>query len=124
MRARSSTKPSSRGKETILPIDKDMIGPETRAFKALKKQATQVHSLRLASLAASIRTANAGNLQVVSDEDEKRVQGRKDEEQGDIDQRDWGKETILVKTEAKTTGPCARNMKTTSPTRRRTQNTR
>jgi hypothetical protein len=85
------------GKETFLQLSEDVSGPEVRAFKALKSQAGKVHSLRLASLAASIRTANAGNFQVVIDEVEKMIQVLKDEEQGDIDQRDWCKETTFVK---------------------------
>merc|ERR1719258_413699 len=71
--------------------------PRAKAFKALKKAAGKVHSLRLASLAASVRTASAGNFGVIIDEVEKMIQVLKDEEQGDIDQRDWCKETTFVK---------------------------
>merc|ERR1719258_486597 len=71
--------------------------PRVKAFKALKKAAGTVHSLRLASLAATVRTASAGNFGVIIDEVEKMIQVLKDEEQGDIDQRDWCKETTFVK---------------------------
>merc|ERR1719158_1989841 len=57
----------------------------------------KAHSLRLASLAANLRTANAGNFGKVIDEVEKMIQVLKDEEQQDIDQRDWCKETTFVK---------------------------
>merc|ERR1719258_927869 len=78
--------------------------PRAKAFKALKKAAGKVHSLRLASLAASVRTASAGNFGVIIDEVEKMIQVLKDEETTDIDQRDWCKETTFVKeTEAKIT---------------------
>jgi hypothetical protein len=86
------------GKETFLQIEQETAhAPQVRAFRALKKVAGKSHSLRLASLAASVRTANAGNFQVVIDEVEKMIQVLKDEEQGDIDQRDWCKETTFVK---------------------------
>merc|ERR1719460_3128927 len=71
--------------------------PRVKAFKALKSAAGKVHSLRLASLAASVRTASAGNFGVIIDEVEKMIQVLKDEEQEDIDQRDWCKETTFVK---------------------------
>jgi len=71
--------------------------PRVKAFKALKSAAGKVHSLRLASLAASVRTASAGNFGVIIDEVEKMIQVLKDEETTDIDQRDWCKETTFVK---------------------------
>merc|ERR1719460_2400599 len=71
--------------------------PRVKAFKALKHAAGKVHSLRLASLAASVRTASAGNFGVIIDEVEKMIQVLKDEETTDIDQRDWCKETTFVK---------------------------
>merc|ERR1719456_1097924 len=86
------------GKETFfLQTEQETASPQAKAFKALKKQASKFHSLRLASLAASLRTTNAGNFGVVIDEVEKMIQVLKDEEQEDIDQRDWCKETTFVK---------------------------
>merc|ERR1719456_2129965 len=85
------------GKETFFLQTGSESAPQMQAFKALKKAASKTHSLRLASLAASLRTTNAGNFQVVIDEVEKMIQVLKDEEQEDIDQRDWCKETTFVK---------------------------
>merc|ERR1719197_1768490 len=84
------------GKETFLQIDAETSAP-ARAFKALKQQAGKLHSLRLASLAATVGTATRGNFGVVVDEVDKMIQVLKDEEQEDIDQRDWCKETTFVK---------------------------
>ena len=84
------------GKETFLQIDAETSAPG-RAFKALKQQAGKLHSLRLASLAATVGTATRGNFGVVVDEVDKMIQVLKDEEQEDIDQRDWCKETTFVK---------------------------
>merc|ERR1719197_2440194 len=84
------------GKETFLQIDAETSAPG-RAFKALKQQAGKLHSLRLASLAATVGTATRGNFGVVVDEVDKMIQILKDEEAEDIDQRDWCKETTFVK---------------------------
>merc|ERR1719261_199828 len=87
------------GMESFLQTDQESehSSPRVKAFKALKKAAGKVHSLRLASLAASVRTASAGNFGVIIDEVEKMIQVLKDEETTDIDQRDWCKETTFVK---------------------------
>merc|ERR1712196_449727 len=46
------------GFETFLQLDDESeSSPRIRAFKALKRQATKSHSLRLAALAATVRSA-------------------------------------------------------------------
>ena len=50
------------GKETLFfqtAQETEHADPQVKAFKALKKQAGKFHCLRLASLAASLRTTNA-----------------------------------------------------------------
>merc|ERR1719265_855630 len=56
-----------------------------------------IQILRLASLAATVRVAERGNFDVVVQEVDKMIQILKDEENTDIDQRDWCKETTFVK---------------------------
>merc|ERR1719247_131788 len=86
------------GKETFfLQTGEEVNTPNVKVFNALKRHAGQAHSLRLAALAASVRTASAGNFGVIIDEVEKMIQVLKDEETTDIDQRDWCKETTFVK---------------------------
>merc|ERR1719271_1018697 len=68
-----------------------------KAFKALKKHACQAHSIRLAALAASVRTATRGNFDAINHEVDKMIDMLKAEETEDIDQRDWCKETTFVK---------------------------
>ena len=55
------------------------------------------HSFRLASLAASVRTANAGNFGKVIDAEEDIIAVLKQEEQVNIDQRNWCKETTFTR---------------------------
>merc|ERR1719453_1039632 len=88
------------GMESFLQTEQEteMNSPRVKAFKALKRVAGKTHSLRLASLAASVRVAERGNFDVVVQEVEKMIQILKDEENVDIDQRDWCKETTFVKT--------------------------
>merc|ERR1719265_104279 len=59
------------------------------------RQATKSHSLRLAALAASVRSA--GQFDVVIKEIDKMIKVLKDEEAEDVDQRDWCKETTFEK---------------------------
>ena len=55
------------------------------------------HSRHLASLAASVRTANAGNFGKVIDAEEDTIAVLKQEEQVNIDQRNWCKETTFTR---------------------------
>merc|ERR1719191_1840549 len=64
--------------------------PETKAYKALKEHATKAKSLRLAAIAATLRTG--GHFDAVIAEIDKMMATLKEEEKGDIEQRDWCKE--------------------------------
>merc|ERR1719191_1957777 len=64
--------------------------PETKAYKTLKEHATKAKSLRLAAIAATLRTG--GHFDAVIAEIDKMMATLKEEEKGDIEQRDWCKE--------------------------------
>merc|ERR1719261_535959 len=84
------------GIETFIQLDEQTENsPRIKAFKALKRQATKSHSLRLAALAATVRSA--GQFDVVIAEIDKMIKVLKDEEAEDVDQRDWCKETTFEK---------------------------
>merc|ERR1719375_2178677 len=63
-----------------------------RAFAALRTAAGRSHSLRLASLAAEVRTAKVGHFDKVIAAIDKMIQVLKDEEAGDIANRDQCKD--------------------------------
>jgi len=78
------------GKETgFLQIDSESQ-PQAKAYKALKEHATKAKSLRLAAIAATLRTG--GHFDAVIAEIDKMMATLKEEEKGDIEQRDWCKE--------------------------------
>merc|ERR1712216_58733 len=78
------------GKETgFLQIDSESQ-PQAKAYKALKEHATKAKSLRLAAIAATLRTG--GHFDAVIAEIDKMMAILKEEEKGDIEQRDWCKE--------------------------------
>merc|ERR1719482_867126 len=77
------------GKETFLQIDSESQ-PQAKAYKALKEYATKAKSLRLAAIAATLRTG--GHFDAVIAEVDKMMATLKEEEKGDIEQRDWCKE--------------------------------
>eukprot|EP00747_Dinoflagellata_sp_TGD_P155036 gnl/TRDRNA2_/TRDRNA2_177551_c3_seq17.p1 gnl/TRDRNA2_/TRDRNA2_177551_c3~~gnl/TRDRNA2_/TRDRNA2_177551_c3_seq17.p1 ORF type:complete len:428 (+),score=170.21 gnl/TRDRNA2_/TRDRNA2_177551_c3_seq17:888-2171(+) len=66
-----------------------------KAFAALQKQATKTRSLRLASVATSVRTAKAGHFDAVIKEIDAMKQTLKEEEANDIKKRDTCKEEYL-----------------------------
>merc|ERR1719502_2011882 len=80
------------GKETFLQtgIVSSESQPQTQAYKALKAHATKAKSLRLAAIAATLRTG--GHFDAVIAEIDKMMATLKEEEKGDIEQRDWCKE--------------------------------
>merc|ERR1719261_1870425 len=95
-----SIKPGMETNKFFLQLDEETENsPRLKAFKALKRQATKSHSLRLAALAASVRSA--GQFDVVIAEIDKMIKVLKDEEAEDIDQRDWCKETTFEKEQEK-----------------------
>jgi len=73
----------------------------TKAYDALKVQAKKAHSLRLASIAASIRMMGAGHFDKVIKEIDGLIQELKDEEAADIKQRDWCKDEYQQNSEEK-----------------------
>merc|ERR1719313_3083978 len=77
------------GKETFLQIASESQ-PEAKAYKTLKDHATKAKSLRLAAIAATLRTG--GHFDAVIAEIDKMMATLKEEEKGDIEQRDWCKE--------------------------------
>merc|ERR1719337_405702 len=77
------------GKETFLQIDSESQ-PQVKAYEALKEHATKAKSLRLAAIAATLRTG--GHFDAVIAEIDKMMATLKEEEKGDIEQRDWCKE--------------------------------
>merc|ERR1719327_2521878 len=64
--------------------------PQTKAYKALKAHASKAKSLRLAAIAATLRTG--GHFDAVIAEIDKMMATLKAEEKDDIEQRDWCKE--------------------------------
>jgi len=83
------------GKETSflqLDLDNDESAPASKAYKVLKDQAKASHSIRLAALAATVRTTKAGHFDEVIVEIDKVIQTLKDEEKEDIKQRDFCKD--------------------------------
>ena len=73
----------------FLQVEEEQETPEKKAFRVLQKMAAKSHSFHLASLAASVRTANAGNFGKVIDAEEDMIAVLKQEEQVS----NWCKET-------------------------------
>merc|ERR1719321_157174 len=63
--------------------------PREKAYRALKKVIGHSKNLRLARIAVAVRTATKGHFDEVIVEIDKMIQILKDEEQEDIEQRDW-----------------------------------
>merc|ERR1719327_627370 len=67
----------------------------SKAFKALQKEATKTKSLRLASVAATVRSAKAGHFDAVIKEIDMMKETLKEEEADDIKKRDTCKQQFL-----------------------------
>eukprot|EP00746_Dinoflagellata_sp_MGD_P160568 gnl/MRDRNA2_/MRDRNA2_87397_c0_seq1.p1 gnl/MRDRNA2_/MRDRNA2_87397_c0~~gnl/MRDRNA2_/MRDRNA2_87397_c0_seq1.p1 ORF type:complete len:772 (-),score=275.30 gnl/MRDRNA2_/MRDRNA2_87397_c0_seq1:227-2425(-) len=83
------------GKETsFLQLDafNDESAPASKAYKVLSDQAKASHSIRLAALAAKVRTTAVGHFDEVITEIDKVIATLKEEEKEDIKQRDFCKE--------------------------------
>lgn len=82
------------GKETFfLQETSEVLSPPVqKAYSALKLQATKVHSLRLAQLAAAVRSTKSGHFDVVIASIDKLIQDLSDENTADIAKRDECKE--------------------------------
>merc|ERR1719160_1056754 len=72
-----------------------------KAYDALKASAKKAHSLRLAALAATVRSMGHGHFDAVIKEIDEMIQTLKDEEADDIKQRDWCKDEYQENSEEK-----------------------
>lgn len=72
-----------------------------KAYEVLKAQAQKHHSLRLAALAATVRTMGVGHFDKVIEEIDKMIAELKEEEKADIKQRDWCKDEYQEVSEEK-----------------------
>merc|ERR1719235_1121223 len=75
-----------------LDIDSSLDRASKKAYEVLKAQAQKHHSLRLAALAATVRTMGVGHFDKVIEEIDKMIKELKEEEADDIKQRDWCKD--------------------------------
>jgi predicted nucleic acid-binding Zn-ribbon protein len=66
--------------------------PRNKAFNILKSTATHAKSLRLAALAAKVRTSTTGHFDAVIVEIDKMIAVMQREEKDDTEERDWCKE--------------------------------
>jgi len=73
----------------------NLAAPASKAYSALKKQATASHSLRLAALAVKVRTAKVGHFDKVVESITTMIQTLKEEDLADIEKRDQCKEEYL-----------------------------
>jgi hypothetical protein len=78
----------SVGDVDFLQIDEGRV-PREKAYRALKSVIGSSKNLRLARLAASVRTAATGHFDEVIAEIDKMIQTLKDEAKEDQEQRDW-----------------------------------
>jgi len=85
------------GKETnFLQESSEVLSvPVQKAYSALKLQATKVHSLRLAQVAAAVRSTKSGHFDLVITSIDKLIQDLTDENTADIQKRDQCKDTYL-----------------------------
>merc|ERR1719379_2400553 len=72
-----------------------------KAYNVLKDQAKKSHSMRLAALAATVRTMGHGHFDKVIKKIDEIIQTLKDEEAEDIKQRDWCKDEYQKNSEEK-----------------------
>jgi len=66
--------------------------PRGKAYRTLKNVARKYHSLRLAALAATVKTSAKGHFNAVIKSIDKMIGELRGEEQDDIDHRDWCQE--------------------------------
>jgi len=91
------------GKETFLQLssESDVSAPAMKAYQVLKKLSGKTNSLRLATLAATIRMATGGHFDKVIEEIDKIIVVMKDEAKEDIKQRDWCTKEYFENSETK-----------------------
>merc|ERR1719506_2063367 len=66
--------------------------PKNKAYRTLKNVARKYHSLRLAALAATVKTTVKGHFDSVIRTVDKMIGDLRSEEQDDVDHRDWCQE--------------------------------
>jgi predicted nucleic acid-binding Zn-ribbon protein len=84
-----------------LGSDSSASNSQMKAYNALKAQAQKAHSLRLAAIAAAVRTMGAGHFDVVIKKIDEMIEELKAEEKDDIKQRDWCKDEYHENAEEK-----------------------
>merc|ERR1719217_1220291 len=97
----NAIKPGMETSFMQIASDSSVSDAATKAFNVLKAQAKKSHSLRLAALAATIRTMGHGHFDAVIKQIDEMIQTLKDEEADDIKQRDWCKEEYHLNSEEK-----------------------
>jgi len=80
------------GMETFMQVGMAMDAPRTKAYETLKKAGAQSKSLRLLSIAATIKAG--GHFDAVTGEIDKMMNVIKEEEKADIRKKDWCKDEI------------------------------
>merc|ERR1719201_390686 len=78
--------------ETFMQVDMTKNAPRTKAYESLKKAGAQAKSLRLLSIAATIKAG--GHFDAVTGEIDKMMSVIEEEEKADIRKKDWCKEEI------------------------------
>merc|ERR1719199_1302532 len=76
----------------FLQTSESESAPRLKAYRTLKNVARKYHSLRLAALAATVKTSTTGHFNAVIKTVEKMIGELRGEEQDDIDHRDWCQE--------------------------------
>merc|ERR1719324_1266794 len=84
----TDVKKKSVGDVLFLQLDQSRV-PRERAYNAIKKVIGHSKNLRLARIAVAVRTAVAGHFDEVIAEIDMMIKLLADEEQEDIEQRDW-----------------------------------
>merc|ERR1719443_1200185 len=84
----TDVKKKSVGDVLFLQLDQSRV-PRERAYNAIKKVIGHSKNLRLARIAVAVRTAVAGHFDEVIAEIDMMIKLLAEEEQADIEQRDW-----------------------------------
>jgi len=73
----------------FVQTDSETESPQNRAFRVLQKVIGNSNNLKLARIAASVKTATKGHFDTVIGTIEDQLQKLKDEGAADVEQRDW-----------------------------------
>merc|ERR1719207_249245 len=97
----NAIKPGMETSFMQLDSDSTVTDAMMKAYNVLKDQAKKSHSMRLAALAATVRTMGVGHFDKVIEEIDKMIEELKAEEKEDIKQRDWCKDEYQENSEEK-----------------------